>query len=138
MLFDALSLFRWGKRRPAEQLAQTTSKPAESPSVPTGGAERRRAPRRWGDPVQLSIWDGFAGTEPSRGWVVNRSPGGLGISAVQPATEGIVLQVRVAVAPDSMPWVMVVVRGCYPLAGRWILSCEFLQAPSKEILLLFR
>jgi hypothetical protein len=138
MLFDALSIFRRGKQQPQELATNRATERAADPAVLNATPERRRAPRRWGDPVQLLLWDGFPGTEPFRGWIVNRSPGGLGISSSQPAAVGTVFQVRVAIAPDSVPWVPVAVRGCYPLAGRWILSCEFIQPPSKEILLLFR
>jgi len=138
MLFDALSIFRWGRRKPQEQPLRAPATPPEEPLAPPSTAERRRAPRRWGDPVQLLLWDGVAGVEPFRGWIVNRSPGGLGISTAQPVAAGTVFQVRVAIAPDSVPWTTVTVRGCYPLTGRWILSCEFVQVPSKEILLLFR
>jgi hypothetical protein len=138
MLFDALSLFRRGKRQSAEPAPKPATEPAPDVEAASSTQERRRAPRRWGDPVQLLLWGGIAGTDPFRGWIVNRSPGGLGISSAQPVEVGTCFQVRVAIAPDCVPWVAVSVRGCYPLAGRWILSCEFVKVPSKEILLLFR
>ena len=138
MLFDALSIFRRGKPRPQEPATNQTTEPTVDPAVLNQTQERRRTPRRWGDPVQLLLWDGFPGTEPFRGWIVNRSPGGLGISSSQSVAAGTIFQVRVAIAPDSVPWIPVTVRGCYPLAGRWILSSEFVQPPSKDVLLLFR
>jgi hypothetical protein len=84
------------------------------------------------------ISDGIPGTEPVRGWIVNRSTGGLGLSASQPALEDSVLNVRVAVAPDAAPWTLVRVKSCIPATGRWILGCQFVETPPREVMLMFR
>jgi len=100
--------------------------------------ERRQSPRRWGDPLQVALWDEYPATEPTRGWIVNRSTGGLGLSAAQPALEGAILNVRLTVAPDTVPWCRVQIKGCNPSAGRWILNCQFVETPPREVLLMFR
>jgi hypothetical protein len=100
--------------------------------------ERRQSARRWGDPVQVSIGEEHPASEPTRGWIVNRSTGGLGLSAPLPALEGAILRVRITIAPDTIPWCPVQVRGCNPSAGRWILNCQFVEPPPREVLLMFR
>jgi hypothetical protein len=100
--------------------------------------ERRQAPRRWGDPIQTLIWDEYPSNEPARGWIVNRSTGGLGLSAARPALEGSILSVRITAALETVPWTRVQVKGANPSAGRWILNCQFLETPSREVLLMFR
>jgi hypothetical protein len=105
-------------------------------SVSTG--EGRRSPRRWGDPVQVLITEVNRSVEPLPGWTINRSVGGLGLSLPEAIPNGTVIKVRVAVAPDSIPWTDMVVCGCNALAGRWILNCQFVSPPPDEVRLLFR
>jgi hypothetical protein len=100
--------------------------------------ERRQSPRRWGDPIQVFLWDENPLQQPVRGWIVNRSTGGLGLSAAQPVLEGTLLSVRISIAPDTVPWTRVQVKSCIPSAGRWILGCQFIEPPPQEILLMFR
>jgi hypothetical protein len=109
-----------------------------SSAPPAVFVEQRRAPRRWGNPIQVQVRDGLPSTKPMQGWVMNRSAGGLGLSVAQPVTAGTFLSVRVALASESIPWVVVEVKACQPLAGRWLLCCQFVQAPPAEVLLLFR
>jgi hypothetical protein len=137
-LFGIFNLFRWRSTLPSQSTSDTvvSSSTTLLPRVPY--AERRQAPRRWGDPVQVSIWDGNPANEPSRGWIVNRSPGGLGLSAAHPVPEGTFLNVRVAVAPDTVGWTQVQLRSCTPSTGRWILGCHFVETPPREVLLMFR
>ena len=92
-LFGLFSLFRRREVLPS-QLSTTTVVSAESTLSFT---ERRQAPRRWGDPVQVLIWDEYPATQPTRGWIMNRSTGGLGLSAAQSTLEGAILSVRVGV-----------------------------------------
>jgi hypothetical protein len=133
-LFGIFNLFRRREAFPLPTPADTLDAGATTLSF----TERRQAPRRWGDPVQVLIWDEYSATEPSRGWIMNRSTGGLGLSAARPSLEGALLSVRVAVAPDTVPWTRVQVKGCNPSAGRWILNCQFFETPLREVLLMFR
>jgi hypothetical protein len=133
-LFGIFNLFR---RRgvPAEQ-APATDLAATASTL--SFTERRQSPRRWGDPIQVFIWDENPANQPARGWIVNRSTGGLGLSAAQPVLEGTLLSVRITVAPDTVPWTRLQVKSCMPATGRWILGCQFLEPPPEEIRLMFR
>jgi hypothetical protein len=99
--------------------------------------ERRQAPRRWGDPLEVFVSDGGAPVEPGRAWVKNRSPRGLGLSVAEPVAEGSRLCVRPTLAPDGTPWVLLEVKHCHPLAGRWMLGCQFTEPPPDDVLVLF-
>lgn len=133
-LFGMFNLFRRRATFPAPSPAGTGAATASTVSF----TERRQTPRRWGDPIQILLWDEFPGDEPARGWIVNRSTGGLGLSAAQPALEGALLSVRITIAPETIPWTRVQVKGCTPSAGRWILNCQFVETPPREVLLMFR
>jgi len=133
-LFGIFNLFRRRGKLPLQSPAGNVAS--------TGGTlpftERRQAPRRWGDPVQVFISDGGPATEPVRGWIMNRSAGGLGLSSAQPALEGALLSVRIAIAPETIPWTFLQVKSCIPSTGRWILGCQFVETPPREVLLMFR
>jgi hypothetical protein len=137
-LFGILNLFRRRAPLPAQSTADTVVSSSTTLLPRVSFVERRQAPRRWGDPVQVFIWDGNPANERSRGWIVNRSTGGLGLSAAQPVPEGTFLNVRVAVAQDSAEWTQLQLKSCTPSAGRWILGCQFVETPPREIQLMFR
>ncbi len=126
-------------RRRSPQLSSVTRvAPVTAPSPSGGLTERRQSTRRWGDPVQVLIWDHMASAEPTRGWIMNRCAEGLGLSAAQPFAEGNILSVRIANVADTVPWVRVEVRSAQLQAGRWLLGCRFVETPAKEVLLMFR
>jgi hypothetical protein len=138
-----ISLFRLfnrlrGARTPVLQLDSDVA--GDRPVNPFSAGvyvERRQASRRYGDPVQVLVWD-VLNAEPTGGWVMDRSETGLGLSLPKPYSEGWILSVRVALAPEEVPTVSVVVKHCHPLAGRWLIGCQFLEPPSKLVLLLLR
>jgi PilZ domain len=138
-LFGIFNLFRRRATLPTQSSMADTVVSSSTTLLPgVTSAERRQAARRWGDPVQVFIWDGNPGSEKARGWIVNRSTGGLGLSAAQPVPEGTFLNVRVAVAPDSVAWTPIQLKSCTPATGRWILGCQFVETPPRETLLMFR
>ena len=55
----------------------------------------------------------------------------------RPMPEGTMLQVRVASAPETVPWVTVEVRNSAPAEGHWELGCQFTEPPAWNVLLLF-
>ena len=67
-----------------------------------------------------------------------KTTGGLGLSAAQSTLEGAILSVRVGVAPETDPWTRVQVKSCNPATGRWILNCQFVEAPPREVMLMFK
>jgi hypothetical protein len=125
----------------------TPSAPSAGPARPvsvsdstvttTAPPERRQSPRRWGNPIQVVLQDGRR-AEPARGWVANRSAGGLGLSFAEPLSAGLRVQVRISVAPESMPSVDLEVIHCQALTGRWLAGCRFLTPPPADVLLMFR
>ena len=133
-LFGIFNLLRRREVPAAQEPATNAAATASTLSF----TERRQSPRRWGDPIQVLIWDENTVDQPARGWIVNRSTGGLGLSAAQPVLEGTLLSVRISIAPTTVPGTRLQVKNCIPSAGRWILSCQFVEPPPQEILLLFR
>jgi hypothetical protein len=98
--------------------------------------DRRRAPRRKGNSVEVYLSDG-AGGAPLDGWVVDRSVGGLCLLVAKPVAAGTVLKVRARRAPESIPWAAIEVRTCRPEGGDWELNCGFAETPSWNVLLHF-
>jgi len=109
-LFGIFGLFRRRREVPAPAPAGNLVSSASTLSF----TERRQAPRRWGNPIQVFIWDGNPASEPSRGWIVNRSTTGLGLSWAQPVAEGTQLQVLIAIAPESAPGTQLLISYCVP------------------------
>jgi hypothetical protein len=135
--FLGIFLFPWRKKQSAQPPAGKST--TATPSAPAHVPERRASPRRWGDPIQiLLLVDNLVMAEPIRGWVLNRSAGGLGLTSTQSLMPGTVISVHVAHAPDSVPWVRLEVKGCQPQTGRWLLNCQYSETPPKEVVLLFR
>src|SRR5262249_10484697 len=107
---------------------------AGTPAVVTG--ERRRFPRRTGDPLPVLVADPQTGAEPASGGVGNRPLGGVCLLVDQAAAAGTGLQVRPATAP-ARPWVLVEVKYRRPLGDRWALGCQFVQPPPSDVLQLY-
>lgn len=99
--------------------------------------EQRRTPRHLVTPVIVRITDPLIKADPIEGLVLNCSPDGLGLSLKQQLTVGKIMQVRVATAPPTTPWVEVEVKQCTPLASRWRVGFQFVQPPPQEVLMLF-
>src|SRR5207249_139142 len=102
--------------------------------------ERRGAPRRYGDPVEVRL-KSYEYTDAScgaTGWVKDRSHGGLALTTEKPLEVGSWLRVRPTIVPDDVAWVDLLVRDVRPQGPRWVLGCQFVEAPPRELLLLFR
>jgi hypothetical protein len=135
-----------GPRRRQVQLAPPSS-PADTASakVPGGGdpfvqgsvMERRSALRRRGNPVAILISNAEAETPPDRGWVIDRSVGGLCLSVAQPFEPESIVSVRTANAPETCPWIQLHVRSCRQIGKEWELGCQFVRTPPWSVLLLF-
>ncbi len=124
----------------APPLRTVSPKPVDAvvdPATPSQ-PERRQSPRRWSDPIEVFLRGETTTAEPARGWVKNRSAGGLCISVPRPVPEGTILEVRFTLAPEAIPWVRAQVKGCRSVTGRWVLHCQYLGVPSPEAVLLFR
>jgi hypothetical protein len=114
--------------------------PRLGPSQPdrlASGDERRTAPRRKDNPIEVHISDAAARAAPAPGRVVDRSVGGLCLAVSDPVEVGTILSVRPATAPASIPWVQIEVRRQTVRAGYWELGCAFVQRPPLSVILLF-
>jgi hypothetical protein len=115
-------------------------------ATPTGDAdpflqgtnrERRGALRRGGNPVAILISNAEAQSEPTHGWVVDRSTGGLCLSVPEAVPEGTVLSVRTSNAPATVPWVQIEVKNCRLVGKEYELGCRFVRTPPWSVMLLF-
>jgi hypothetical protein len=125
-----LSLPRTSSDRAAT--APTTS----DPFLYGSNSERRTASRREGNMVEIAIADP-AGGEPLRGWVLDRSVGGLRLRLPAAVPVGIVLSVRPHNAPKLVPWTLLEVRGIRQEGKVWEAGCKFLKTPPWSVLMLF-
>jgi hypothetical protein len=75
--------------------------------------------------------------EPHRGWLLDRSLGGLCLSMDEGADEGTLLRVRATNAPSRLPWVEVQVKNCRRKESGWEVGCQYVRTPSWEVLLTF-
>ena len=99
-------------------------------------SNRRNSLRREGTVEVVVQSPAFTGGE-APAYVVDRSTGGLRLALATGLAAGIALQVRAKHAPDSTPWVTVLVRSCRPNEDHFELGCEFEKTPPWNVLLLF-
>jgi hypothetical protein len=135
----AVSRLLSGKRSPmAAPPAPQPAKLESDPFISGGAAEKRVAFRRQGNPVEVTVaTDNDEKTELTRGWVVDRSSGGLCLSLFQELEVGTVVNVRPRRADPVPPWVRVEVRKCRHLPDGWEVGCQFVRTPPWSVLLLF-
>jgi CheY-like chemotaxis protein len=98
---------------------------------PPAGREQRRWPRREGNPVGVFVARPDR-PGPEQAFVLDRSPGGLCLSAPAEAEPGTVLHVR-PVAGAATPWVPVEVRHRRPAEGRWAVGCQFAESVRASV-----
>jgi len=121
------------KRRPSFAAAA----PAYDPFMTGSPLEKRRSTRRRGSLVEVLVTDAGLTTRPVRGWVHDRSMGGMCLVLDRSITVSTVLHVRSSDAPVSSPWVQVTVRNCRSWEGDWMLGCQFIKTPQWAVLLTF-
>ena len=100
-------------------------------------ANRRASVRRDGVPVQVNLTSPTLRGGQNDGYVLDRSTGGLRVAVTAAIPAGTVLQVRADNAPDTVPWVTILVRSCRDTGPHFELGCEFEKTPPWNILLLF-
>src|SRR5438045_3400083 len=74
--------------------------------------EMRSANRRNGNAVAVFVADPQKTEDPQRGWVVDRSAGGLCVAVENPVDPGAALRIRVCNAPVTVPWAELEVKSC--------------------------
>jgi hypothetical protein len=111
-------------RRPVARSAPLpgSSAPEVTPILPGGPENRRRWPRRAGNPVPV-----FLTAAPGKGLVLDRSQGGLGLLLYAEVRPGTLVRVRVQGAPPDTAWVPAEVRWCAPDGTNWRAGCQFVD-----------
>jgi len=117
---------------PVRALTRTKDKPyIFNPS------ERRKALRREGSSISVTVTDAEASREPLEAMVVDRSTGGICLHLPEPVEEGTVLGVLPYNAPEGLPWIQVIVRNQRQQGDVWALGCQFVEELPLHVLLLF-
>jgi hypothetical protein len=111
--------------------------PEHDPFVMGSADDQRWAPRRRGNAITVQIADPGREDSPRRGWVLDRSAGGVALEVEEPAPPGAVWLIRVAEARGSCPWVEAVVRNCRGEGSSWVVGCQFLRSPPSAVLMMF-
>jgi hypothetical protein len=88
------------------------------------GTERRRARRRWANPVEVILISPFH-NKPVHGLVFNRSTGGLAILTELSFEPGTVLAVRGVEAPQGIGFANVCVRHARKASKLWVIGCQY-------------
>jgi hypothetical protein len=99
--------------------------------------ERRKSPRRYGNPITIYVSISDSDSEPMVGTVTDRSPGGLGISSENAFEIGTILLVRPVKSINLTPRCQIEVLACRHVGSGWRLNCRFLSPLPDSLLLLF-
>ena len=97
--------------------------------------ERRGMARRKGNTVEVQI--AVADGSEVKGWVIDRSQGGLCLLVEEAIAEQTHLRVRPRMAGTSVPWTEVTVRSCRAEGYQFELGCQFHGMPNWNLLLQF-
>jgi hypothetical protein len=137
LLTGRFVLAHWRARvRPVAE-ASVDDGPIHDPFEHGSVTERRGTRRRQGNPIEVLIGGPDSDREPVRGWVVDRSMGGLCLLLHEEATPGTVLSLKPRNGPPATPWVQVQVRSCKRDRSGYEAGCQFVRTPPWAVLLLF-
>lgn len=104
--------------------------------------ERRRAVRRTGLPTPIYIIDptekkGWRKHGPTEGYILDRSSGGLRLALQKAPSVGSSFLARPSNAPDTFPWVTVIVKSCREVGDYFEVGCQFESEMELGRLLMF-
>lgn len=137
LLVGKLTLTRRGRAVTPPPEVVVKSKVEYDPFVQGSPSELRRAFRREGNPTEVLIAMDGQKDRPGRGWVLDRSTGGLRLLVSEEYRQGLVLAVLPVNAPTMTPWSEIEVRSCRPCPDGFELGCQFLKTPAWSVLLMF-
>src|SRR5262249_20408129 len=112
-------------------------RPDGDPFLHGSRGERRTALRRKGAMVEVMLRDSEAVADLGRGWVIDRSMGGVRMTVDDSYETGDVLSVRPVKSPGTAPWLQLEVRSCQKKGSRWEIGCQFVRQPTWNLLMLF-
>jgi hypothetical protein len=109
------------------------------PFVEGSTRERRSAPRRKGNPVDVLLSDAAAEVDPVTGVVLDRSATGLALElwVEGDVAPGTIISVRPKRPTADATWTRVIVRRCERKRTTWVLGCEFVRPPGVNTLMEF-
>jgi hypothetical protein len=107
------------------------------PFIHGSPGDNRNSFRRKGNPVEVLVVNQKTKAAPFKGYVFDRSVGGLGLYFDAPIEKESQLTVRPVNAPHMAPWVEVVVKSCRESEGGWEVGCQFVRTPPWALLLMF-
>ena len=138
MLVMGKAFMRFQRRALVPTLPQPTER-AQGPDPFSHGSasEKRTSLRRKGHAVEVWIQGVSNSAIPTKGWVLDRSLGGVGLLSAIEFKKDAVVAVRTTNAPDTIPWVHVRVCRSASSSGSWELGCQFIKTPTWGTLLLF-
>jgi hypothetical protein len=128
------------RTRRAVVLPEVVVEPPKDPFTEGSTGEQRTAFRRGGNPVEVLLTEDGDTENIRRGYVLDRSIGGLRLMVPYKLAPGSAFVVRPANASPMIPWVKVEVRSCVESkiqGGDFDVGCRFVKAPPYPILLLF-
>jgi len=131
-------LFRGSRKRsrmPA--LAKSSLKSSSWVTQPSSLSDRRTSVRREGTPVKIMAASPAFKNGTNSGYVLDRSTGGLRVALQAGMAPGGSMQIRASHAPETTPWVTVIVRNCVDTGEHFEMGCEFDKTPPWNVLLLF-
>lgn len=100
--------------------------------------ERRRFPRRSGNPVSIELFEPSTDKKIGEGRVLDRSMGGVCISSTIPFEVGSRFDIRPLSHRHSLPTVPLEIRNVSMSKDHWRLGCQFLRRPSWSVLMHLR
>ena len=136
----------WALTRTARQPATPTvqlsveTQAEPDPFAQGSAGEQRSSFRRSGNPVEVIYSTEEFRKSPRRGYVLDRSVGGLRLMLEHELLPGTIVSLRPANASEIIPEVDVEVRSCRrsdTQPGEYDLGCQFVKSPPYSILLLF-
>ncbi len=140
VILVAFLLFR-GKRKksrmPVLVLAKAVSKSSSWVTELPTLSDRRTSLRREGTPVKILVTSPAFEDGTNAGYVLDRSTGGLKLALQAGMAPGSSMQIRASHAPETTPWVTVIVRNCTDTGEHYEMGCEFEKTPPWNVLLLF-
>lgn len=109
------------------------------PFLEGGSHERRGAPRRRGNPIDVLLSDADAEIEPISGIVLDRSSTGLALElwSEGEVAPGTVISVRPRRTTANTVWTKVVVKRCEKRRTSWVLGCQYVRAPGMNAMMEF-
>jgi hypothetical protein len=136
-MFVQSALRRGPRAQPAPAEKSATAKKPDLQELAVRGvsAEKRGAVRRAGNAISVYVGEGDG--VPMRGFVIDRSAGGIGLALDHALPLGTIVRVRPSKAPDTAPWVEVQVKSCRAEGTEYELGCQFQTLPPFNVMLLF-